>query len=103
MATGLKNYADLLRKMNREAEAVKIQARATAIRAQSVPRKIRPKEQSLKPQAWANHAQLGGGMHKKASGRILEGRTWDEIPHQMPPYGEMPLYGESELSTLKLP
>jgi len=21
-----------------------------------------------------------GGMHKKASGRILEGRTWDEIP-----------------------
>ena len=33
VAIGLENYADLLRKMNRDAEAEKLEARAQAIRA----------------------------------------------------------------------
>jgi protein gp37 len=29
---------------------------------------------------WGSHDQHGEPMHKKAAGRMLDGRTWDEFP-----------------------
>ena len=32
---------------------------------------------------WGSHDEHGTPMHKKAAGRLLDGRTWDEFPAEV--------------------
>jgi hypothetical protein len=62
------------------------QSEASQIKARIVTKYFRFWAKVMIPQAksWANalafHFKQWGGANKKRSGRILDGRTWDELP-----------------------
>ncbi len=43
------------------------------------------RERAVLLQAVGRRAQEGGGARKKEAGRVLDGRTYDEMPQRSPP------------------